>query len=98
VTPKHPFNPTEGQWGAWQVVARYAELNVDHNAGTTTFATAGSALTARGWSAGVNWYLNRNIRVNASFSHTQFSDLVGTASSITKQAENTLFTRVQLAF
>jgi phosphate-selective porin OprO/OprP len=98
VTPKHPFNPAKGQWGAWQVVARYAELNVDHKADTATFATAGSALTAHGWSAGINWYLNRDIRVNASFSHTQFGDLVGTASAITKQAENTFFTRVQLAF
>ncbi|HTX22966.1 MAG TPA: porin [Candidatus Aquilonibacter sp.] len=98
VTPKHPFDPLKGQWGAWQVVGRFAELDVDHQADSTTFAAAGSALRARGWSAGVNWYLNKNIRVNASYSHTQFGDIVGTANAVTKQPENVFFTRVQLAF
>jgi len=98
VTPRHPFDPRNGQWGAWQLVARYADLNVDNQANNTTFALAGSALRASGWSVGINWYLNRNIRVNASFSHTTFGDIVGAANAVTKQPENVLFTRIQLAF
>jgi phosphate-selective porin OprO/OprP len=98
ITPKHAFDPRKGQWGAWQLVGRYAEVNLDDQANTTTFATAGSALQAQSWSAGINWYLNRNLRVNASFSHTTFGDIVGAANAITKQAENVLFTRIQLAF
>lgn len=98
VTPKRPFDPRKGQWGAWQLVACFADLDVDHQADSTTWAVAGSALRARGWSAGINWYLNKNIRVNASYSHTQFGDIVGTANAITKQAENVFFTRIQLAF
>jgi phosphate-selective porin OprO/OprP len=98
VTPKHPFDPRKGQWGAWQIVARFAELDVDHQANSTTWAAAGSALQARGWSAGINWYLNKNIRVNASYSHTQFGNLVGTPGAVTRQSENVVFTRIQLAF
>lgn len=98
LTPKHPFDPRKGQWGAWQIVARFAELEVDHQADSTTWAAAGSALRARGWSAGINWYLNKNIRVNASYSHTQFGDPVGTAGAVTRQSENVVFTRIQLAF
>ena len=29
ITPRHNFDPRNNQWGAWQVVARYAELNID---------------------------------------------------------------------
>jgi len=98
LTPKHPFDLLKGQWGAWQVAARFAELDVDHKADSTTFATAGSALRARGWSVGINWYLNKNVRVNASYSHTQFEDILGVANAVTKQPENVFFTRAQLAF
>jgi phosphate-selective porin OprO/OprP len=102
VTPLHPFDPHNGQWGAFQVVARYAELDID-NAAFPLFANpATSASAAQAWSAGLNWYLNKNIRLNASFSHTTFTGGGGagvTAPAIvTRQAENVFFTRVQLAF
>ena len=61
-----------GGWGAWQVVARYADLDVD-KAAFPTFATAGSASEAKAWSVGLNWYLNSDIRINTSFSRTTFT-------------------------
>lgn len=98
VVPKHPFDPKKGQWGAWQVVGRYAELDVD-NAAFPNFANPNtSASAAKAWSAGLNWYLNRNIRVNASFSHTWFDGGTGSSATVTKQPENMLFTRIQFGF
>jgi phosphate-selective porin OprO/OprP len=101
ITPRHPFNPRDGQWGAWQIVARYADLDIDNTAfaPAALFATAGSASEAKAWSVGLNWYLNRDVRINASFSHTTF-DRGGTAtpSAIVAQPENVIFTRIQLAF
>jgi phosphate-selective porin OprO and OprP len=102
VTPLHPFDPHIGQWGALQVVARYAELNID-DAAFPLFANPGtSASAAQAWSAGLNWYLNKNIRLNASFSHTTFTGGggAGTVSPaiVTRQPENVFFTRIQLAF
>ena len=106
VTPLHPFDPHNGQWGAFQVVARYAELNID-NAAFPVFANpAYSASTAQAWSTGLNWYLNKNIRLNASFSHTTFTGGGASTGSgattspgvVTRQPENVFFTRVQLAF
>ena len=67
VTPKHPFDFRKGQWGAWQLVARYGELDVDKNAFPIYASSTSSAQEAKAWSVGVNWYLNRNIRANASF-------------------------------
>ncbi|HEY3932845.1 MAG TPA: porin, partial [Verrucomicrobiae bacterium] len=97
VTPKHPFDPRKGQWGAWQLAARYADLDIDSSAAFPNFASAtASASEAEAWSAGINWYLNKDIRVNASFSRTTFTG--GATGAVTKQPENVLFTRLQLGF
>ncbi len=98
VTPRHPFDPRNGQWGAWQLVGRCAELNVDSAAFPVFANPATSASAAQAWSAGLNWYLNGNIRVNASFSRTTFTGGNGAGATVTKQPENAIFTRVQLAF
>jgi len=101
LTPQHSFNPTLGQWGAWQIVARYANLDLDNAAfkGPTTFAAAGSASAAQAWSIGLNWYLNRDIRLNTSYSRTTFNrGGTATPTAATAQPENVLFTRIQLAF
>ena len=98
VTPKHPFDPRNGQWGAWQIVARYANLDADKNAFPTFASSASSASSASAWSVGLNWYLNKNFRVNTSFSRTTFSGYTGTVPAVPAQPENVLFTRLQLAF
>ncbi|HXR47906.1 MAG TPA: porin [Candidatus Limnocylindrales bacterium] len=98
VTPRHPFSLHSGGWGAWQVVGRYEELNVDQSAFPTFASSTASASSAHAWSAGLNWYLNRNVRVNASFSHTMFSGYTGAVPAVPAQAENVFFTRIQLAF
>jgi phosphate-selective porin OprO/OprP len=102
VTPLHPFDPHNGQWGALQVVARYEELNIDKDAFPIFANPATSASGAQAWSAGLNWFLNKNIRVNASFSHTTFTGGGGGGTTapaiVTRQPENVFFTRLQLAF
>jgi phosphate-selective porin OprO and OprP len=98
IKPRHPFDPRNGQWGAWQLAARYAELNVDNAAFPFYANPKTSASGAQAWSAGINWYLNANIRVNASYSRTTFDGGTGTGATVTKQPENAIFTRVQLAF
>ncbi len=101
VTPLHPFDPRIGQWGAWQLIARYASLDVDGKAFKDGFAS--SSKTASGanvWSVGLNWYLNRSVRADVSFSHTTFDGFTGKAAPgvVPAQDENVLFTRLQLAF
>jgi phosphate-selective porin OprO and OprP len=102
VIPKQRFDPANGHWGAWQLVARYAELDIDSAAFPLYSDPAASARAADAWALGVNWYLNRNVQVKTSFSHTSFRGGGGpgiTAPAIvTRQDENVLFTRVQLAF
>jgi len=99
VTPKHPFDPRANQWGALQLVARYADLDVDDKAFPIFANPATSASEAKAWAVGLNWYLNRNIRVNASYSRTTFSGHINPAqATVVRQPEQVVFTRVQLAF
>jgi phosphate-selective porin OprO/OprP len=98
ITPRHPFNPLAGGWGAWQLVGRYEQLHIDDSAFPTFASSAVSASAARAWSTGFNWYLNRNVRFNASYSHTTFSGYTGPSPAVPAKGEDVFFTRIQLAF
>jgi len=97
VTPRHPFSLHKGGgWGAWQLVARYAELNVDDTTFPTFANPATSASAAQAWSVGLNWWLNKNVLILTSFSRTTFTG--GASGTVTKEPEAVFFTRIQLAF
>jgi phosphate-selective porin OprO/OprP len=102
VTPRRPFDPLGGGWGAWQLVGRYEQLDIDNDAFPLFSNPASSATFAAAWSVGLNWYLNRNFMIKASFSHTDFRGGGGPAASppaaVTRNDENVFFTRMQLAF
>lgn len=97
VNPRHPFDPLSNSWGALQLVGRFAQLHIDDDAFPLFANPTLSASGASAWSVGLNWYLNRNIRANLSFSHTWFAG-EATANPVTAKDENVLFTRMQLAF
>lgn len=103
VVPRNPFDPRKGNWGAWQLVARYSELDIDRAAFPLFSDPRSSARQAQEWSAGINWYLSRNVKVDLSYSRTTFEG-GGRASGssapaiVTRKPESVLFSRVQLAF
>jgi phosphate-selective porin OprO/OprP len=94
VTPNTNFNFGGGGWGAFQFAARYQELNVDDAAFDLGFATPGSSRKAAAWSAGLNWYLNRNLLYRFHFERTVFDDDADGA----RPAENVLAFRSQINF
>jgi phosphate-selective porin OprO/OprP len=108
ITPNHPFDLRAGQWGAWQLVARYSELNIDKQTFKGFSDPATSAENAIAWTVGLNWWLNANVRWMVSFSHTTFQGGGGVnysvpstttaPATVSHQDENVLFTRFQLAF
>jgi phosphate-selective porin OprO/OprP len=64
--PSRPFSLSGGSWGAWELVARYSDTDLNWNTSQTA-STAQLAGIAGGdqrvVALGVNWYLNRNVRV-----------------------------------
>ena len=64
--PSRPFSLDGGSWGAWEVTARYSDtdLNWHTNQTATTVQLAGIlGGRQRIMVFGVNWYLNRNVRM-----------------------------------
>lgn len=145
VKPKHNFDLDNGGWGAWELVARYSEQNLDDNAftfgsldGTNAHVTnpttgalaAGSTLantshylyadpkasakSARTWTAGVNWYLNPEVKFSLNYAQTSFDGGGGDLTSNTaytfkdllirsaqikdREDERVLLARFQIAF
>jgi phosphate-selective porin OprO/OprP len=95
VTPKHPFKPSEGGWGAFEIAARLQHLDVD-NAIFPLFANPGTSATeATTWGVGLNWYLNRNFKLNFNYENTDFK---GGSSPLLAQGEQVVFTRAQFSF
>lgn len=72
IAPKDPFDPATGHWGAWQVGARLAALNV----GDEAFPMyADSTVAARGaleFGVGFNWYLTRQTKMQLAYENTTF--------------------------
>ncbi len=95
VTPRNAFDPHNGKWGAFQVVGRYAELDIDDDAFPLFANPLASATAVQSWSAGLNWYLNKNLTIKASYERTTFD---GGGSVVTRQPEQVFFTRMQLMF
>jgi len=102
VTPRNAFDPRSGKWGAFQVVGRYAELDIDDDAFPLFANPLTSATGAQSWSAGLNWYLNKNFTIKANYSRTTFTGGGGAGATapaaVTRQPEEVFFTRVQLSF
>ena len=102
LVPRQNFDLHRHTWGAFQLVARFSELDIDPAAFPLFSDINTSASRAQEWSVGLNWYLNRNVKVMTSFAHTTFEGGGGPGSSapaiVTRQPEKVLFTRLQLAF
>ena len=104
LTPKRSFDPLNGGWGAWQLVGRFGQLDIDDRAFQGFANPDSSASGATSWSVGINWWLNKNVRLLTSFSQTTFTggglDTLSLTppATVTRQSETAFFTRLQLAF
>lgn len=101
INPKRPFDFDKGQWGAWEVALRYSELNIDDkafdDAAAARFASANSTTeSAQSWAAGLNWYLNRFVKLQTTYEQTRFDSAFSNVRD--RDTERVLFSRFQVAF
>lgn len=94
--PSSPFSPGKGGWGAWELVGRYGELDVDRDAFPLFADPAVAARSAQSWTVGVNWYLNSNLKLVANYLQTSFDG--GAAAGADRETEKAVFTRLQVSF
>jgi phosphate-selective porin OprO and OprP len=110
VTPKTNFNPTAGTWGAFEVVARFANVDIDNAAFTdpdgggaaTSLAAANNATEVNTYGLGLNWYLSKSVRVNLNVFKNDFKLAPGNTVPATGNAlsddELVFISRVQVSF
>ncbi|MFY2765361.1 OprO/OprP family phosphate-selective porin [Arenimonas sp. MALMAid1274] len=96
VKPSRPYTVGGEGWGAFELVARYGELDVDDDAFGLYADPNASASRATAWGLGLNWYLNSNLKL--VLNHTRASFDGGAAGGADREDESTVFTRLQLAF
>ena len=98
--PNSVFDLGSDTWGAFELAARYHELRIGDEAfagGTASFADpAVSARKASGYTLGLNWYLNQNVKWVLNYEHTTFDG--GGAGGQDRPDEQAILTRVALGF
>ena len=102
----HPASDvTKGGWGAWELVARFNHLTVGSEAftahnGVSDANPTTSAREAAAAAVGLNWYLNRNVKLEADYEHTEFKGGGGgtVAAPVDRLNENLIVVEVQLAY
>jgi phosphate-selective porin OprO and OprP len=98
VRPIQNFSPLDGKWGAFQLAARWSEINFD----STTFQVIDPSKApnhATAWALGVNWYLNAYALLRADYEQVSFDGGAGTFRNVTNRPTEQVFaTRFQLAF
>jgi phosphate-selective porin OprO/OprP len=102
-TPASTFVPGKTGTGAWELVARYHELDVDDATfvgGAQSFAnplTAASKVTAYG--VGVNWYPWKTVKLSANYEISNFEGGAANGTAVADRAdERAFFTRFALNF
>lgn len=100
-TPKRDFDWATGGWGAFEVGLRVSEFRLDDElfSGPATTRLADPAVSARkATDVGLvlNWYLNRNIKVQLNYDQTRFTG--GAANGGDLPDEKILFSRLQANF
>jgi phosphate-selective porin OprO/OprP len=68
VKPTVNFNPAKGDWGGFEVAARYSYLDLSDE-----MVRGGKMWDV---TAGINWYLYPNTRVSLNYVHSELDDLL----------------------
>jgi len=97
VRPKYSFEPNKGirHFGAFELTARYSPLSIDPNTFPLFANSQTAAQRAIERSFGMNWYLNRFIKLVTDYEMTRLRTV---SSSSRLHSENVLMSRIQLAF
>jgi phosphate-selective porin OprO/OprP len=100
VTPRHDFDLSSGNWGAFELVSRYGQLKLDSSIFSESFANLNTSISKENaWATGINWYLNRNVKLAVNFEQTKFRRGAPNGVSTDDRKTENLFTGLaQLSF
>ncbi len=99
LAPKRSFDPRNHGWGAVELAVRVSDFSVEpgmFNYGFASIAT--SPRHAHEWVGGVNWYLNRMLRISVDYGNTNFGGGAAVSAGGNRPSERALLQRFQINF
>ena len=99
MVPINAFDPRNGRWGAFELAGRVSQVHVDHDvfeAGLTSQA-GGATSKATELTAGLNWYFNRNFKIQFNWSHTEFGQDLE-LNGAPRGSEDAFLTQFQISY
>jgi len=66
IVPAHPWSLKSNDWGAFEIAARYSVIDLNDRLGFADAAFGGKQTI---YSAGLNWYVTKNIRFMLDYLH-----------------------------
>lgn len=96
VKPFQDFNFQKGGIGAWEVVARVGQTDIDDGAFPIFSDATVAASKAQTYGTGLNWYLNENFKLLLNYEYTNFDG--GATGGNDRADEHALLTRTQFRF
>jgi phosphate-selective porin OprO/OprP len=100
IRPDRPFSVKNSAWGAWELAARYSDLDLDDRAGVLGAAAPNGGVRGgeqKITTIGLNWYPNSVIRFLLDYQWVNVDRLSATGASLGTDL-NTLSFRTQVAF
>ena len=100
VVPSHDFDISSRHFGAFELVGRTGELKLDSSIFSENFANLNTSISKENtWGTGVNWYLNRNVKLAMDFEQTKFNrGAINGKSTDDRKTENLFTGLAQLSF
>jgi len=96
VAPLRNLEPAKGGWGSLELAARIGEMDFNDDLFPFYANPANSASGLLSWGVGLNWKLNRNIKLSLDYEHTRLDAAQG--AKLPFKEEGVIFSRVQFAF
>jgi phosphate-selective porin OprO/OprP len=99
LTPRKSFDPKNHGWGAIELAVRTGDFSVERGFFDYGFGTvATSPRHVKEWVGGVNWYLNRAVRLSLDYGNTNFGGGAPAAAGGNRPTERALLQRFQINF
>ncbi len=99
LTPRKSFDPKNHGWGAIELAVRTGDFSVERGFFDYGFGTvATSPRHVKEWVGGVNWYLNRAVRLSLDYGNTNFGGGAPASAGGNRPTERALLQRFQINF
>lgn len=98
-TPRRSFDPLHGGWGAVELAVRVSDFEAEN--GIYTYGLINPATAPRHlheWVGGVNWYLNRLVRISGDYGNTAFGGGAPASAGGNRLPEKVFVLRFQINF